>query len=234
MSNGNKAQNRPQAQDDRDDAFENDFVLINVLGNDRGGDAIELWSVDQDDPSVRATTAALPSGSSLLLRHGLVIYKVGQNFDYLGAGETATDSFTYSIRLGDGAYSTATVDVLIHGINDPASITPTAVTYVEGDSADDLSGSGTIPIYDVDGPDSFIASTQQGYYGTFTIDEQGHWTYTSYSAHDEFEEGSLYGESFDIYAADMTMGTIQFNFEGTAEEPAMLNAFAGPDLVVFA
>jgi VCBS repeat-containing protein len=234
MSNGNSVPNRPQAQDDRDDASENSFVLINVLGNDRGGDAIELWSVDQEDPTVKATTATLPSGSSLLLRHGLVIYKVGQySFDYLGAGETATDSFTYSIRLGDGTYSTATVDVLIHGVNDPASIAHTSVSLVEGDSADDLSTSGTVAIDDVDGPDSFIAGTQEGYYGTFTIDEAGHWTYTASSAHDEFEDGTWYGEVFSIYAADGTPAGLWLNLLGTAEEPAMLNAFAAPDLVAY-
>lgn len=84
-------------------------------------------------------------------------------------GETATDSFTYTIRMGDGTYSTATVNALITGLNDPARIAHTEVTLVEGDSAGDLSTSGTVAIDDVDGPDSFVAGTQEGLYGTFTI-----------------------------------------------------------------
>ena len=237
MSNGNKTQNRPQARDDSAVGNEDGFIVIDVLANDRGNPET-LWSVDQDDPTIQNYgQVLLPSGAILQTTgiHHRAVYKTNGAFDHLASGETATDSFTYSIRLGDGTISTATVEVLIQGVNDPASIAPTAITYVEGDSADDLSGSGTIPIYDVDGPDSFIASTQAGEYGSFSIDEAGNWTYTSYSAHDEFEEGApLYGESFDIYAADGTVGTIQFNFEGTAEEPAMLNGFAAPDLVAFA
>jgi VCBS repeat-containing protein len=235
MSNGNKAQNRPQARDDSGVVSEDGFVVVDVLANDRGNPDV-LWSVDQDDLSHQYYFDDLPSGAIVQTTgiHHRAVYKTNGAFDYLAAGETATDTFNYSIRLGDGTISTATVTILIKGINDPAQITPTAVTFVEGDSAEDLSGSGTIAVYDVDGPDSFIASTQAGEYGSFSIDEAGNWTYTSYSAHDEFEEGSLYGESFDIYAADGTMGTIQFNFEGTAEEPAMLNGFAAPDLVAFA
>ncbi|HEX8223684.1 MAG TPA: VCBS domain-containing protein [Allosphingosinicella sp.] len=236
MSNGNKAQNRPQAQDDFAVGSEDSYIVIDVLGNDRGNPDI-IWSVDQDDPTVQNYgQILLPSGAILQttgIQH-MAVYKTNDAFDYLAEGETATDSFTYSIRLGDGTYSTATVEVLIRGINDPALITPTWAILYEGNSADDLSTSGTIAIDDVDGPDSFIASTQQGYYGTFAIDEAGNWTYTSDSAHDEFEEGGHYVDLFDYYAADLTMATIQINLMGTAEEPAMLNAFATPDLVVFA
>lgn len=234
MSNGNKTQNRPQARDDSAVAIENSFALIDVLANDRGS-ASQIWSLDQNDPSNNNTDLTfLPSGSQVLVRHDLVVYKVGQSFDYLGLGDTATDSFTYSIRMGDGTYSTATVDVLIHGTNDPAVIERESVTLVEGDSADDLSTSGTVAIDDVDSPDTFHAETQQGYYGSFTIEENGDWTYTSYSAHDEFEDGVEYGEVFAIWSSDMTMGTVSVNFIGTAESPAMLNAFAAPDLVALA
>lgn len=229
MSNGNKVQNRPQAQDDSAVAVEDRFVLIDVLANDRGS-ASEVWSLDQADPTKNNTDVALASGSSLLFRNGFVIYKVGQNFDSLGLGDTATDSFTYTIRMGDGTFSTATVEVLILGTNDPASITKTRVTLVEGDTAEDLSTSGTVVVNDIDSPDWVHASTQQGYYGSFTIEEDGDWTFTSYSAHDEFQDGAGYGEIFVFYTADMTMGTVHVNFIGTADEPAMLHALPSPDL----
>ena len=38
----------------------------------------------------------------------------------MGAGETATDSFTYTMKDGSGATSTATVTVTIVGANDGA------------------------------------------------------------------------------------------------------------------
>lgn len=237
MSNGNKTQNRPQAQDDFTVISEDvGFVVIDVLGNDRGNPEI-LWSLNQEDPTLQDYGRyTLPSGAQIQSTgiHHMAVYKTNGAFDYLAAGETFTDTFTYSIRLGDGTYSVATVEVLVHGVNDPASIAETSVYLVEGDSADDLSTSGTVAISDVDGPDSFVAGTQEGYYGTFTIDEAGNWTFTANGAHDEFEDGNYYGEAFTIYSADGTMGWVGLNFLGTAEEPAMLNAFAAPDLVVFA
>ena len=236
MSNGNKTQARPQARDDIAYLSEDDgFIVIDVLANDRGNPDI-LWSLNQEDPTLQDYGRyTLPSGAQIQSTgiHHMAVYKTVGAFDYLAAGETATDSFTYSIRLGDGTYSTATVELLIYGVNDPASIAETSVYLTEGDSADDLSTSGTVAIYDVDGPESFIPGTQEGYYGVFTIDEAGNWTYTSYSAHDEFEDGTYYGESFSIYAADGTHGAVGLNFLGTAEEPAMLSALGNPDLAAF-
>jgi VCBS repeat-containing protein len=235
MSNGNKTQNRPQARDDSGVVSEDGFVVVDVLANDRGNPDI-LWSVDQDDLSHQYYFALLPSGAIAQTTgiHHRAVYKTNGAFDYLAAGETATDTFTYSIRLGDGTISTATVTILIEGVNDPASIAETSVFLTEGDSADDLSTSGNIAIYDVDGPESFIAGTQEGLYGTFAIEEDGDWTYISSSAHDEFEDGTWYGEVFSIYAADGTPAAVWLSFLGTADEPAMLNAFAAPDLVAFA
>ncbi|HEX8621714.1 MAG TPA: VCBS domain-containing protein [Allosphingosinicella sp.] len=235
MSDGNKTQARPQARDDSATVSEDGYVVIDVLGNDRGNPKT-LWSVNQDDPTIQDYgQILLPSGAILQTTgiHHRAVYKTNGAFDYLAAGETATDTFSYSIRLGDGTVSTATVDVTIVGVNDPAMITPTWAILYEGDSAEDLSTSGTIAIEDVDGPDSFIASTQHGQYGTFSIDEAGNWTYVSDSAHDEFEDGGHYVDVFDYYSADLTMATIQINLMGT-DEPAMLNSAAAADLAAFA
>lgn len=231
MSNGNKVQARPQARDDSGAVSEDGFVVIDVLANDRGNPQT-LWSLDQNDPSNPAGSFVLPSGASVQMTgiHHRAVYKTNGAFDYLAEGETATDSFTYTIRLGDGTYSTATVNVLITGVNDPANIAHTEVTLVEGDSADDLSTSGTVAIDDVDGPDSFIADTEEGLYGTFTIDEAGNWTYTASSAHDEFEDGTYYGEVFTIIAADGTRAGLWVTFLGTAEEQTMLHALPSADL----
>ncbi|HEX8239872.1 MAG TPA: VCBS domain-containing protein [Allosphingosinicella sp.] len=230
MPNADKFQNRPQARDDSAVVSEDGFVVIDVLANDRGNPQI-LWSVDQDDPTSQNYGYLLPSGAFVQTTgiHHRAVYKTNGAFDYLAEGETATDTFTYSIRLGDGTFSTATVNVVIQGVNDPASIAETYVTLIEGDSADDLSTSGIVAIDDVDGPESFIAGTQEGQYGTFTIDEAGHWTYTAYSSHDEFEQDTIYDESFAIYGADGTMGMVGLAFLGTAEEQAMPNVAGGAE-----
>ena len=48
-----------------------------------------------------------------------VWYNPGEAFAYLSAGETATDSFTYTVSDGHGGIATATVTVTIIGVNQP-------------------------------------------------------------------------------------------------------------------
>ena len=169
-----KVQFKAHAQDDSATTSENQFVVIDVLANDRGS-AGTIYSLDQNDPTNEFRFAELPSGASVQttgIQH-MVVYKPGTGFDYLAEGETATDSFTYTIRLADGSFSTATIEVLITGKNDPAVLSTGYALLYEGDTAEDISTSGVLAISDVDGPELFVAGTQEGSYGTFVIDENG-------------------------------------------------------------
>jgi VCBS repeat-containing protein len=220
-----KVQFKAHAQDDSATTTENQFVVIDVLANDRGS-AATIYSLDQSDPTNEFRSAILPSGASVQttgIQH-MVVYKPGNGFDYLAEGETATDSFTYTIRLEDGSYSTATIDVLITGTNDPAVIPSTFVRLTEGDSAEDISTSGTLSISDVDSPELFVAGTQEGSFGTFTIEEDGDWTYTASSAHDEFQDTNEYGEVFFVESVDGTTSYVQIHIMGTGNEPEMAAA----------
>lgn len=225
MSKGKSALNK--ARDDRSATHEDVSLYIDVLANDRGA-AKEIWSLDQSDPTNPSTFAELPGGSTVGIgTNGQLLYKPVYKFDYLAEGETATDSFTYSVRLPNGEISTATVTVLVTGTNDPAVLSTAVVELTEGDDAADISASGSVFIYDVDGPESFVASTQAGQYGTFTLDQDGNWTYEADGPHDEFQHKKLYSEIFTVEAADGTTSWVQINIRGTADEPAML----GVDLV---
>lgn len=219
-----KVQFKEHAQDDFAKTSEKQFVVIDVLANDRGS-ASTIYSLDQEDPTNEFRFAVLPSGATVQttgIQH-MVVYKPGNGFDYLAEGETATDSFTYTIRLADGSFSTATIEVLITGTNDPAQISPTVARLTEGDSADDISSSGTLAIFDPDGPESFFPTSQTGLYGTFTLEEDGDWTYVADGPHDEFAEGKRYNDGFLIEAADGTKTTFTVLITGTAE-PEMLTA----------
>jgi VCBS repeat-containing protein len=81
----------------------------------------------------------------------------------------------------------------------------------------------------VDGPELFVAGTQEGAYGTFTIEEDGDWTYTSHSAHDEFQDGYYYADGFQVLAADGTPTYVVVEIQGTGSEPEMMGAHANPD-----
>lgn len=218
--------NRPQARDDAAATAEDVSLSIDVLANDGPGSALRIWSLDQKDPTNPSTFAELPGGSTVGIgTNGQLLYKAVNKFDYLAEGETATDTFTYSVRTGDGGpISTATVTVTVTGTNDPAVLSTAHVKLTEGDSADDISTSGSVFIYDVDGPETFAASSQAGQYGLFEIDEAGNWTYQADGPHDEFKDGKTYSEIFTVEASDGTTSTVAIDIVGTADEPAMLGA----------
>lgn len=100
-------------------------VLINVMANDTDpdlGDTLELVSV---------TNSA--AGAVVQISAGQVEYRVGSLFQYLAAGQTINDTFTYTIRDQDWLTSTATVTVTISGRNDsPGAINDTAVALEDG------------------------------------------------------------------------------------------------------
>ncbi|MCS0659388.1 VCBS domain-containing protein, partial [Massilia terrae] len=109
---------------------------LNVLLNDPG--SAKLYSLIQD-PSALASTATLPVVNSVTLASGA---KISINPDgtiaydastlhtplqSLAEGENYTDTFVYTIRMANGALSTAKVPVLIAGVNDAptlAAVTP--------------------------------------------------------------------------------------------------------------
>jgi hypothetical protein len=64
------------------------------------------------------------------------------------------------VQLADGSFSNATIDILVTGTNDAAVIPSTFVRLTEGDTAEDISTSGTLSISDVDSPELFVAEPE--------------------------------------------------------------------------
>jgi hypothetical protein len=92
-------------------------VLGNVLANDSvTGAGVQSVQV-----------AGGPTGGSVTLAgDGSFSYAAGPGYDSLALGETATDSFTYTVTAVGGVADTATVQVTVTGLNDA----PTAVADV--------------------------------------------------------------------------------------------------------
>jgi VCBS repeat-containing protein len=109
------ANNNPYALNDTAGTSENSSIVIDVLANDFDPDAIIFG---------KATTLAIssvdapPSGATASIVDGKIQYDPGTAFDHLSAGETATDTFTYTISDGKGGTSTASITVTITGAND--------------------------------------------------------------------------------------------------------------------
>ncbi|THH38371.1 ExeM/NucH family extracellular endonuclease [Aliishimia ponticola] len=121
------ANNAVLAADDSASTDEGMILTLGVadlLANDQefDGDLMTITSVD----------AVSASGAAVSLAGGTVTYTPGDLFDALQAGDTATDSFTYTVDDGKGGTDTATVTVTINGVNTgPVLSADAAVTIDE-------------------------------------------------------------------------------------------------------
>ncbi|MCO6046520.1 Ig-like domain-containing protein, partial [Aeoliella sp. ICT_H6.2] len=112
-------------------------ILVNDL--DPEDDSLIVTAINGVAANV-GTQITLPSGAMLTLQaDGSFVYDPRDAFDGLAAGETDSDSFTYTISDGE-LTSTATVDITINGWNDAPQLTlPNAQTPTE-DVAQAISG----------------------------------------------------------------------------------------------
>jgi VCBS repeat-containing protein len=172
----------------------------------------QLTITDVDSPAtfVAQTSTAGQYGSFSVGTDGKWTYLASSAHDEFQAGQTYVDTFT--VTSADG--TTTTVTVNLTGTNDAAVLSSDTKTLIETDSA--LSTNGQLTISDVDSPATFVAqSNVAGQYGTFAIGTDGKWTYVASSAHDEFEAGQTYSDTFTVTSADGTTTTVTVNLTGT-------------------
>lgn len=138
--------NTPQAKDDffstaltglTEDNLASQVLLLDVMPNDAGGNAKSLYSLDDginsagvngdllQQDTVGSVNRSLHGATIKITADGKVSYDASTldasfatDLQHLAAGEFATDSFTYAIRLGNGTLSWATATVQIAGVND--------------------------------------------------------------------------------------------------------------------
>ena len=163
--------NTPQAKDDSfSNVFEDNIYTFDVMANDLGGSAKILWSID--DTNLDGTAGVTGSGdgtydllskdaanvpecsdlgAKIWIDAGKIKYDATV-FNYLAAGQSVTDRFTYAIRMSNGTLSWATVTITITGTNDgPIVLTADLAGAVTEDaSSPNLSDTGTITFDDVD------------------------------------------------------------------------------------
>ena len=178
--------------------FENDPLTIaaaSLLANDADpeGDTLTISSVA---PIVGTTLG------SVSLVAGQVLYDPGTAFDHLQVGETATDTFEYTVSDGQGGFDTAIVTVLILGTNDTPVANPDSYTVAE-DATLTVAAAGVLANdTDVDG-DALSAVLVTGpANGSLTLNADGSFTYTpnanfngtdafTYRAHDGTVDSAL-------------------------------------------
>jgi VCBS repeat-containing protein len=119
----------PVAQDDAASTDEDNPVTVGapgVLSNDTDpdvGDALTVTGVDTS-----ATVGAVHAWDA----DGSFTYNPEGRFEYLQAGNSTTDSFTYTVSDSYGGNDTATVTVTVSGLNDPpVAVNDSAITKVD-------------------------------------------------------------------------------------------------------
>ena len=126
-----------------------------VLGNDSDvdGGALTVSAVEGNPANVGAPITLLSGALLTLNANGSFSYDPNGVFDYLGAGDTDTDGFSYEVSDGNGGTSTASVIITISGANDAPTGSDATVTtgedsgyvfdssdfgFVDADAADTL------------------------------------------------------------------------------------------------
>ena len=170
-----------------------------LLANDKDadGDAIVVSSVQ----AVSAKGATVSIGPD-----GKVSYDSGSIFADLDNGETATDSFTYTISDGNGHVSTATATVTITGVTQNAA--PVAVadqlSLAEDAGATDVTALLTGNDSDPDG-DAFMVTSVQAVSAmgaTITVNKDGEVTYDAGKIFIDLEDGQTATDTFTYTITD--------------------------------
>lgn len=200
-------------------------LVSNLILADQGDGVDE--DLDGDDLTVIAINDSaftdggfviLPSGAAVqIFGNGNYLYLTNGAFESLAVGETATDSFTYTISDGHGGYATATVHVTITGANDAPNATNNTNTVSEngttsGNVITDNNGNGV----DSD-PDSTDGFTVTHINGIQIVDGQ---TYTLAGG----SQVTIYANGNYTFAANGA-----FDYLGAGEQATLLFSYTITD-----
>jgi VCBS repeat-containing protein len=172
----------PVAEDDAATTDEDNSVTVTapgVLSNDSDpnvGDTLTVIAVNTSG-SVGAVSAWDADGS--------FTYDPNGQFEYLQAGDSATDNFIYAVSDSDDGTDTATVTITINGVNDsPVAVNDSAITDEDTPVIIDVLDNDL----DVDGDTLTVDSVTQGTNGS-VINNSSNVTYTpalSFNGTDSF------------------------------------------------
>jgi len=150
--------------------------------------------------------------------------------EYLAAGQTKLETFSFDVLDGQGGSVARTVSVTVTGTNDGPVITNTAAALagaVTEDAA--LTATGQLSASDVDNGATQAWSVQGaavGTYGAMAVDSNGQWTYTlDNAAHQNLALGESHNESFVVRVTDdqgaFEDQTVTVTITGTNDAPVI-------------
>ena len=136
-----------------------------------------------------------------------------------------TDTFSYAISDGQGGSASSTLTITVLGADDAPSFGGTLTGDVTEDGV--LVASGAIVVVDADAGQSALQpqAGTVGSYGSFSIDADGHWSYTLNNPAANVQglaEGQVVTDSFASPAADGSTRTVVVVVHGTDDAPVAL------------
>ncbi|MPT13090.1 retention module-containing protein, partial [Comamonas sp.] len=168
----------PQASADSGVIFEDAVSALqgNVLANDKLGEGVlaehRVVLVGADQGLYGKITLNSDGSYSYQLDSSLNAVQA------LGVGETLVETFTYTLVDKDGASSTATLTVTIVGTNDDPVLTGKADGALAEDGVSVVTGKLNVADVDITDTHSWSVSNEgKGQYGSFSVDQNGEWTY---------------------------------------------------------
>ena len=179
--------NAPIAVNDTARGDEKTTIRGNLLANDSDpdGDPLSIVSINGRPMTPGGVAVTGSNGGTFIVQpDGSYVFVPGTSFQHLPEGQTATTTISYVVTDPSGATSTATVEVTVVGVNDPARITPAQAGDDEGSVTEDVpnakTANGKLNVVDPDDGQSFFVAVadRPGIYGTFSIDANGNWVYS--------------------------------------------------------
>jgi len=207
--------NPPDAVDDIESTDEDNSVSFDPRTNDSDPDG--------DPITITAVSTAGTGGTVTITGGGTgLTYDPNGAFDYLAAGESGTDTFTYTISDAFGATDTATVTVTVTGVNDP----PNAVDDIKSVAEDSTGATIDVLANDTD-PDTSDTLTVTAVDTTGTAGSvTNNGTDVTYDPNGQFEglaAGATATDTFSYTASDGNGGvdnaTVTITINGDNDTP---------------
>ena len=243
----NGSNDGPTAIDDTNSVAEDSApnpVSGDLLANDVDPDTSDSLTVTEVDGVTDPATNINGSYGTLDWNtdgtYSYVLNNANSTVQSLAAGETLTDSFTYTISDGNGGTDTATLIITVNGTNDGPAAVDDANSVTEDTTPNPVSGdllandsdpdtSDSLSVAEIDGvsdPGTDIA----GSYGTLDWNSDGTYSYTLDNANPAVQslaDGETLTESFTYSISDGNGGTdtatLTITINGTNDEPTAVD-----------
>ncbi|WP_152619671.1 VCBS domain-containing protein, partial [Paramagnetospirillum magnetotacticum] len=192
------------------------------------GDSVRYHLMDANGNQVDSLTTA---HGTVTINSATGDYTFTPNADAqaLRAGDVQTDSFKVVATDGTMTSAPSTVGVTINGANDSATITGTAAGAVGEDG--NGRATGTLSVADVDSGQAHVtAQTVQTDQGTFSIGENGQWSFQVNSSNADVQAlgaGESMTKTFAVASADGTATqNVSVTITGSNDGPTVSGAVA--------